>query len=214
MILIYYDKSKYHIVLLFFMGGFILSCKSIKPVENEKDKKILNTKKLVDSIKEYECEVEWIKLKSETSIKFEDEELEVTLNFRIKRDSLIWINASNYGVKIARAFIAKDSIKVQSEYPSKTYFKGTIDDFEKQYNLSISYPLIENFLLGNTYINELSEKIVLTIEKGNTIFFHIENAKQVVLYHKKLRNIQSIYINLGLILKISNVIHYLFFSQK
>ena len=35
--------SKYHIVLL-FLSGFILSCKSIKPVENEKDKKILNTK--------------------------------------------------------------------------------------------------------------------------------------------------------------------------
>ena len=106
--------SKKHIVLLFFMSGFILSCKSIKPVENEKDKKILNTKKLVDSIKKYECEVEWIKLKSETSVKFEDEKLEVTLNFRIKRDSLIWINATSFGVKIARAFIAKDCIKVQS----------------------------------------------------------------------------------------------------
>ena len=99
--------SKYHIVLLFSVCGFILSCKSIKPVENEKDKKILNTKKLVDSIKHYECEVEWIKLKSETNVKFEDEKLEVTLNFRIKRDSLIWINASSFGVKIARAFIEK-----------------------------------------------------------------------------------------------------------
>ncbi len=163
--------SKYYTVLLFFVGGFILSCKSIKPVENEKDKKILNTKKLVDSIKEYECEVEWIKLKSETSIKFEDEKLEVTLNFRIKRDSLIWINASNYGVKIARAFIARDSIKVQSEYPSKTYFVGTFNDFEKQYNLSISYPLIENFLLGNTYINELSEKNSSNYRKGKYHLF-------------------------------------------
>ena len=186
--------SKYHIVLLFFMGGFILSCKSIKPVENEKDKKILNTKKLVDSIKEYECEVEWIKLKSETSIKFEDEELEVTLNFRIKRDSLIWINASNYGVKIARAFIAKDSIKVQSEYPSKTYFVGTFDDFEKQYNLSISYPLIENFLLGNTYINELSEKNSSNYRKGKYhLFSHRKRKTSRVISQKTKKYPEYIY---------------------
>ena len=139
--------SKYHIVFLFSVCGFIFSCKSIKPIESEKEKKIINTKKLVDSIKHYECKAKWIKLKSETNVKFENEKLEVTLNFRIKRDSLIWINASSFGVKIARAFIEKDSIKVQSEYPSKTYFLGTFDDFEKQYNLSISYPLIENFLL-------------------------------------------------------------------
>ena len=176
------------------MGGFILSCKSIKPVENEKDKKILNTKKLVDSIKEYECEVEWIKLKSETSIKFEDEELEVTLNFRIKRDSLIWINASNYGVKIARAFIAKDSIKVQSEYPSKTYFEGTFDDFEKQYNLSISYPLIENFLLGNTYINELSEKNSSNYRKGKYhLFSHRKRKTSRVISQKTKKYPEYIY---------------------
>lgn len=186
--------SKYHIVLLFFMGGFILSCKSIKPVENKKDKKILNTKKLVDSIKEYECEVEWIKLKSETSIKFEDEELEVTLNFRIKKDSLIWINASNYGVKIARAFIAKDSIKVQSEYPSKTYFVGTFDDFEKQYNLSISYPLIENFLLGNTYINELSEKNSSNYRKGKYhLFSHRKRKTSRVISQKTKKYPEYIY---------------------
>ena len=176
------------------MGGFILSCKSIKPVENEKDKKILNTKKLEDSIKEYECEVEWIKLKSETSIKFEDEELEVTLNFRIKRDSLIWINASNYGVKIARAFIAKDSIKVQSEYPSKTYFVGTFDDFEKQYNLSISYPLIENFLLGNTYINELSEKNSSNYRKGKYhLFSHRKRKTSRVISQKTKKYPEYIY---------------------
>ncbi|MEC7084219.1 MAG: DUF4292 domain-containing protein [Bacteroidota bacterium] len=186
--------SKYHTVLLFFVGGFILSCKSIKPVENEKDKKILNTKKLVDSIKEYECEVEWIKLKSETSIKFEDEELEVTLNFRIKKDSLIWINASNYGVKIARAFIAKDSIKVQSEYPSKTYFVGTFDDFEKQYNLSISYPLIENFLLGNTYINELSEKNSSNYRKGKYhLFSHRKRKTSRVISQKTKKYPEYIY---------------------
>ena len=186
--------SKYHIVLLFFMGGFILSCKSIKPVENEKDKKILNTKKLVDSIKEYECEVEWIKLKSETSIKFEDEELEVTLNFRIKKDSLIWINASNYGVKIARAFIARDSIKVQSEYPSKTYFVGTFNDFEKQYNLSISYPLIENFLLGNTYINELSEKNSSNYRKGRyNLFSHRKRKTSRVISQKTKKYPEYIY---------------------
>ena len=186
--------SKYHTVLLFFVGGFILSCKSIKPVENEKDKKILNAKKLVDSIKEYECEVEWIKLKSETSIKFEDEELEVTLNFRIKKDSLIWINASNYGVKIARAFIAKDSIKVQSEYPSKTYFVGTFDDFEKQYNLSISYPLIENFLLGNTYINELSEKNSSNYRKGKYhLFSHRKRKTSRVISQKTKKYPEYIY---------------------
>ena len=55
--------SKYHIVFLFSVCGFIFSCKSIKPIESEKDKKIINTKKLVDSIKHYECKAKWIKLK-------------------------------------------------------------------------------------------------------------------------------------------------------
>ena len=118
----------------------------------------------------------------------------ISLNFRIKRDSLIWINASNYGVKIARAFIAKDSIKVQSEYPSKTYFVGTFDDFEKQYNLSISYPLIENFLLGNTYINELSEKNSSNYRKGKYhLFSHRKRKTSRVISQKTKKYPEYIY---------------------
>tara|TARA_B100001939_G_C16869000_1_gene585450 strand:+ start:351 stop:1190 length:840 start_codon:yes stop_codon:yes gene_type:complete len=186
--------SKYHIVFLFSVCGFIFSCKSIKPIESEKEKKIINTKKLVDSIKHYECKAKWIKLKSETNVKFENEKLEVTLNFRIKRDSLIWINATSFGVKIARAFIEKDSIKVQSEYPSKTYFTGTFDDFGKQYNLSISYPLIENFLLGNAHINELTEKNSSYLRKGEYhLFSHRKRRTSRVLSQKTKKYPEYIY---------------------
>ncbi len=186
--------NKYPLSLVLFVSLLILSCTSLKSVPNEKEIKILSTKKLVDSIKHYECDVEWAKLKSETNIKFEDEKLELTLNFRIKRDSVIWINASSFGVKIARAFIEKDSIKVQSEYPSKSLFLGTFNDFEKQYNLSISYSLIEDFLLGNAYINQLTEKNISNYKKGQYhLFSHRKRKANRVITQKTKKNPEYIY---------------------
>ena len=100
--------------------GFSFSCRTIKPVNGGAPIKILNTKKLMDSIHHHEPKMKWAKFKADAKFTYKEEESEVTLNFRIKRDSLIWVNVSSFGVKAARTFFEKDSIKGQFEFPKKS----------------------------------------------------------------------------------------------
>ena len=174
--------------------GLSFSCRTIKPVNGGAPIKILNTKKLMDSIHHHEPKMKWAKFKADAKFTYKEEESEVTLNFRIKRDSLIWVNVSSFGVKAARAFFEKDSIKGQFEFPKKSYFFGTFEDFEKKYNITLSYFLIEDFLLGNSYINHLTEKNSAHYKKGQYhLFSHRKRKTNRVTSHKAKKSPEYIY---------------------
>ncbi len=50
------------------------------------------------------------------------------------------------------------------EYPEKLFFKGSIASLEEDLNLSIPYYLIEDLLMGRSYLEHLESKFILQVK--------------------------------------------------
>ena len=141
------------------------SCSMIKNVEQGKEVKVLHEKKLLDSIKEYELDIQWLKARGNALITINsDQQQELDINIRSKADSLIWLNISKFKKKIFRGEFKKDSVKMVIEYPEKLFFKGSIASLEQDLNLSIPYYLIEDLLMGRSYLEHLEGKFILQVK--------------------------------------------------
>ncbi|MBD01227.1 MAG: hypothetical protein CL841_07845 [Crocinitomicaceae bacterium] len=143
------------------------SCNMIKNIEEGKVVKVLHEKKLLDSIKEYELDIQWLRARGNALITINDEApQELDLNIRSKADSLIWLNISKFKKRMFRGEFKKDSVKMVIEYPEKLFFKGSIDSIESDLNLSIPYALIEDLLMGRSYLKHLEDKFILQVKNN------------------------------------------------
>ena len=143
------------------------SCGMMKSVEEGKVVKVLHEKKLLDSIKKYELDIQWLKARGNALITINNEApQEVDLNIRSKADSLIWINVSKFKKRIFRGEFKKDSVKMVIEYPEKLFFKGSVTNLENDLNLAIPYPLIEDLLMGRSYLEHLEDKFILQVKNN------------------------------------------------
>ena len=52
------------------------------------------------------------------------------------------------------------------EYPEKLFFKGSVDSLESGFNVSIPYALIEDLLMGRSYLNHLEDKFILQVKNN------------------------------------------------
>ena len=156
-----------NILVGFFTVFISASCGMIKNIEEGKVVKVLHEKKLLDSIKEYELDIQWLKARGNALITINNEApQELDLNIRSKADSLIWINVSKFKKRIFRVEFKKDSVKMVIEYPEKLFFKGSITNLENDLNLSIPYALIEDLLIGRSYLEHLEDKFILQVKNN------------------------------------------------
>ena len=156
-----------NILVGFFAVLISASCGMMKSVEEGKVVKVLHEKKLLDSIKKYELDIQWLKARGNALITINNEApQEVDLNIRSKADSLIWINVSKFKKRIFRGEFKKDSVKMVIEYPEKLFFKGSVTNLENDLNLSIPYPLIEDLLVGRSYLEHLEDKFILQVKNN------------------------------------------------
>lgn len=156
-----------NILVGLFAVFIFVSCGMIKNVEQGTVVKVLNEKKLLDSIKEHELDIQWLKARGNALITINNEApQELDLNIRSKADSLIWLNISKFKKRIFRGEFKKDSVKMVIEYPEKLFFKGSIASLESDFNLSIPYALIEDLLIGRSYLKHLESKFILQVRNN------------------------------------------------
>jgi len=156
-----------NILVGFFIVFISASCSMIKNVEEGKVVKVLNEKKLLDSIKECELDIQWLKARGTALITINNEPpQELDLSIRSKTDSLIWLNVSKFKKRIFRGEFKKDSVKMVIEYPEKLFFNGSVANLENDLNLSIPYALIEDLLMGRSYLKHLEDKFILQVKNN------------------------------------------------
>ena len=143
------------------LGLFVFaSCTTIKNVDQEKIGKVITGNELLDSIKANDLKPEWFKIRGNAVISLSDEDAqEVDINIKSKVDSLVWVNISKFKKKIFRTLISKDSVKMTLEYPDKKFYAGSFQHLNNITDLSLSYEIIENLIIGGSYLNHLNQKV-------------------------------------------------------
>ncbi len=94
-------------------------------------------------------EFDYLELRNRVKYSSDDMNLNITVNARIKRDSIIWLSVSpGFGFEAARIAATKDSIyildKLNSDYSVYDY-----SSLSRQYKVDISYQILQSLFTGN-----------------------------------------------------------------
>ena len=100
--------------------------------------------------KKNNTEFSWIKGKMNVS--GNDLPVELNVNFRIKKDSVIWMSATAFGVSVAKIKFTKDTvIIVPLNGDKKQYFAGNYTKINDSLKTNLSYSIVQSLLLGEFY---------------------------------------------------------------
>ena len=79
-------------------------------------------------------------------------------NFRIKKDSLLWMSASKLGIEGARMLVTQDSVFILDRL-HKRFLSQSLSDLSEKFDFQIDYNLIESVVLGNLIHPYSKEKL-------------------------------------------------------
>lgn len=103
-----------------------------------------------------ELHFDYLTAKSKVSFKSKTQNIEdVTVNSRIRKDSIIWLAFSQFGFEGARGLITKDSVFFMDKL-HKEYFKSDFAALSKSFNFNLNFALIQSILIGNMPIPKRS----------------------------------------------------------
>ena len=120
----------------------------VKVVENEEDK-----------VKIDEIDFKYLKAKAKVTYKTPNDGRTVTVDIRMKKDSLIWMNVSQFGITGATALFNKDVVKfynkIEGDYNEYTYV-----DFSEKFNFNITYDILQSLIVGNRPFKKNKSRVV------------------------------------------------------
>jgi hypothetical protein len=88
-------------------------------------------------------------LKSKIDLKSKDNNVHVTANIRIKKDSIIWVSMTpGMGIEIIRSIITPDSVKIINRLDNK-YDKYSISYLKETLGIDLNFYNLQNLLVGD-----------------------------------------------------------------
>lgn len=186
------------VISIFAVLFFMLSCKSKKhaqqtaiPVQVEdtigKCRLTFKTAKtLSKNIKENELAYKWISAKADVETLIDDEDHNLDIRVRGRKDSAIWISIQAVGlIDIAKLLITRDSVKMVV-YVKKQYFKGDFNYINQLLNADLDFDLIQAALFGNSAdFDDDDSKMKPVVDRENCHYLLSTERK------RKLRRITS-----------------------
>lgn len=109
----------------------------VKVVENEEDK-----------VKIDEIDFKYLKAKAKVSYKTPNDSKSFTVDIRMKKDSLIWMNISFTGFTVATGLFDRNIVKLYDKIHGE-YNEYTYTDFSEKFNFNITYDILQSLIVGN-----------------------------------------------------------------
>lgn len=98
----------------------------------------------------------------------------ISVNFRIKKDEVIWAKASILGITIAKVYITPKSVQYY-ETIGRTYFDGDFSLLSDWLGTPVDFEKTQNILLGQSIFKISNGRYTTVIDKNN---YKIEPKKQ------------------------------------
>lgn len=96
-----------------------------------------------------ETDFEYLTAKAKFSFRNDKQDVDnATINFRVKKDSLIWFSVTAVGFEVARGIISPQEMVVLDKF-NKDYYAFTYPELSRRFQFALSYPLLQAVLVGN-----------------------------------------------------------------
>ncbi len=205
--------SKVSFTVLIVIGSFLSSCKKhrIKTrqkadtliVKDTSFTKIVDTTKIKPTLSTLESDVEAIKIDeidfkyfsstSKLHYKSATESQNATINFRIKKDSLIWFSISGFGIEAVRGIITKDSLLAIDKL-HREYYKFDFANLSQSFNFDLNFNILQSLVLGNLPMKKRGKNKYVKKENDYYLLHQEDGKVQIDNYigdqNRKLKKLQ------------------------
>ncbi|MDR1793133.1 MAG: DUF4292 domain-containing protein [Bacteroidales bacterium] len=161
----------------------LCACKTQKQTLSQNDSTVILPIVEIENIKETEIlikniDYQWITYRCNASIRDyenESEQMAVNVFFVNRKDSIIYLNISKFGIEGARAVFTPDSVKYVNHLES-SYYSGDYHIVPQLLGFEADFYMLQALLVGNDWQNFNCDKILQT-QSGDTLFYSFNNRK-------------------------------------
>ncbi len=156
----------------------------------QKTEQNASTEKLIKSFNKKQLTKENIQLKLKGNYRDENQDINFSMNVRIKKDSLLWSSVQVFGIEMLRAKLTIDSMKLLNRLEKK-YMRGSTHLLGNLMGVNLGPSEVQNLLLGKPLFNL------------NDYLFETDTAIKASIYKGKIKNV--LHINQALTLQESDI---------
>ena len=141
------------------------------PIENTVDSD-------VENIKINEIDFKYFSSSSKLRYKTSTESQNAQINFRIKKDSLIWFSISGFGIEAVRGIITQDSLFAIDKL-HREYYKFDFASLSTSFNFDLNYGILQSLVLGNLPLKKKGKNKFVKRE-NDYYLLHQEDGKVLI----------------------------------
>ncbi len=95
-----------------------------------------------------EIDFKYLKAKAKVLYKSETLDENFTVDFRIKKDSIIWMNVSKFGISGATVLFSNTQAKIYDSFHKK-YDEITYESLSDLFNFKVNFDILQSLIVGN-----------------------------------------------------------------
>lgn len=114
-----------------------------------------------DKLEVVNPQFEYMSAKAKFKFDHDGNKVSATANFRIQKDSIIWVSISSFGLEAARVLIDTENIYILDKL-KRQYYEYSFEGLSKQLEFDLDFKLAQSVVLGNLvdpYNNQKVEKM-------------------------------------------------------
>lgn len=142
-----------------------------------------------EKVKIDEIDFKYLKAKAKVSYKSTKDNQSFTVDIRMRKDSLIWMNISSFGITGATALFNQNVVKFYDKLHGE-YNEYTYESFAEKFHFSVSYDILQALIVGNRPFKKNKSRVV----RSNEYFLLKQEENKVLIdnyigENKKLKKI-------------------------
>ena len=138
-------KNPFHYIFAFIIPFiFITSCKSTKRIASGEANLDLSLKQLIRENTKQSADFKTMQSKLKITYSHDGDEQSHSVNFRMKKDEIIWINSA---FSVIRAMITPEKVSFYNKLDN-TYFDGNYEYLSNLLGIDLDFQKVQNILLG------------------------------------------------------------------
>lgn len=132
----------------------------------------------INNIKINEIDFDFFSSTSKLRYKTATENQNAQINFRIKKDSLIWFSISGFGIEAVRGIINQDSLFAIDKL-HREYYKFDFQALSTSFNFDINFDILQSLVLGNLPLKKRG-KNKFVVRENDYYLLHQEDGKVLI----------------------------------
>lgn len=189
------------IILFFFSILFLASCKSTEKITKPIIKPTLSSE---DIIFENIRTIDPLFSTMNSKLEIKSKGMSLGGSIRMKKDSIIWVSITKFGIEGARVKLTKDSVFFINKLYAEA-FSGDYNFFSSLLGFKVDFGIIQSFILAKDFdnydtkgykIEKNNDNLLIRFENRQTKDISLPSLKQNILYNSQESTIIRNYLEI------------------